>query len=77
MALLAGCQTGETMTPHEARDALVTTVEDTGALLDVPGWESSSDPTIQDCDSGKGVKYGYMYSSPMPTRWRITGRLWE
>ncbi len=64
--LLTACQPGETMTPHEARDQLVTTIEDTGALLDVPGWKRDFSPRIQECDGGNGVKYGYSYSSPPP-----------
>lgn len=66
VGLLTACQSGETMTPHEARDQLVTTIEDTGALLDVPGWKRASAPTIQECDGGNGVKDGYSYSSPPP-----------
>ena len=66
VGLLTACQSEEAMTPHEARDQLVATIEETGTLLDVPGWERASAPTIQDCDGGNGVKYGYSYSSPPP-----------
>ena len=36
VGLLTACQSEEAMTPHEARDQLVATIEETGTLLDVP-----------------------------------------
>lgn len=57
------------MTPHEARDALVKTIEDTAALIDAPGWSRTSAPEVESCalGGGEGVAYTYGYSSsPAP-----------
>lgn len=63
----AGCGAQEaSMTPEEARDTLTSVTRDTADLLGVDGWTESGVPTAQSCDSGSGLKWGYMYSAPLP-----------
>jgi len=56
------------MSPGEARDSLVSTVEDSAAQLDVAGWSRSHAPEVGDCGSGSGnrANYSYTYGAPAP-----------
>lgn len=56
------------MSPHEARDALVSTVEKSAAQLDVEGWSRSHAPEVGDCASrsGERANYSFTYGAPAP-----------
>ncbi|MGR6742433.1 hypothetical protein ACU6RU_10425 [Microbacterium sp. F1-18] len=67
--LLTGCTTNQhdTMTPHEARDTLISTIEESAALLDVSGWNRDHAAGVQSCGpDGTSAKYGYGYGAPQP-----------
>ncbi len=53
------------MTPHEARDALVSTIENSAALLNVTGWKPDG-PGVQRCGDGSRANYTYVYGAPQP-----------
>ncbi|WJM14896.1 hypothetical protein [Microbacterium arborescens] len=58
---------GDPMTPQEARDLLIATIEESAALLHVPGWNSDGAPGVQKCGpDGTSAKYGYGYGAPQP-----------
>ncbi len=67
--MLSGCtqSKGETMTPHEARDALVSTITDSAALLNITGWAATG-PEGGNCGAtaGTDVNYNYVYGAPQP-----------
>lgn len=47
----------DTVTPHEARNTLISTIRDSAALLDVSGWNSDGAPGVQSCGSdGQSAK---------------------
>lgn len=52
-----------TMSPSEARDALVRTIEDTAAQLDVHGWNRDHAPEIGECGAQR-ANYAYGYGAP-------------
>ncbi|MDF2562712.1 MAG: hypothetical protein K0R99_4158, partial [Microbacterium sp.] len=55
------------MTPHEARDTLISTIEESAALLDVSGWNRDHAANVQSCGpDGQSAKYGYGYGAPQP-----------
>ncbi len=56
------------MTPHEARDALVSTIENSAALLNVTGWNRAHAPEAGNCGAAAGtdVNYTYVYGAPQP-----------
>lgn len=56
------------MSPEQAKDALVSTVEDSAALLDVSGWTWDGAPEVGNCGqrSGDRVNYTYGYGAPPP-----------
>lgn len=56
------------MTPAEARDALITTIEDSAAQLDVVGWHRDHAPEVGDCGGQQGERadYAYGYGAPAP-----------
>lgn len=56
------------MTPTEARDALVTTIEDSAAKLDATGWNRDHAPEVGDCDGQQGERanFTYGYGAPAP-----------
>ncbi|MDQ1215476.1 MULTISPECIES: hypothetical protein [Microbacterium] len=55
------------MTPHEARDTLISTIEESAALLDVSGWNRDHAAGVQSCGpDGTSAKYGYGYGAPQP-----------
>jgi len=68
--LLSGCAQSkeETMTPHEARDVLVSTIENSAALLNVTGWNRDHAPEVGNCGATRGtrVSYSYGYGAPQP-----------
>ena len=47
------------MTPTEARDALVTTIEDSAAKLDATGWNRDHAPEVGDCDGQQGERANF------------------
>lgn len=57
-----------TASADEARDALVSTVEDSAAQFDVAGWSRSHAPEVGDCGPGSGdrANYSYTYGAPAP-----------
>lgn len=67
---LAGCAQSkeDSMTPAEARDALVSTIEDSAAQLNVAGWHRDHAPEVGDCGNQQGqrVNYSYGYGAPAP-----------
>ncbi|MEV7875990.1 hypothetical protein [Microbacterium sp. NPDC089188] len=69
---VSGCAiTGESkMDPDEARDALVSTVEESAAQLDVTGWARSHAPEAGNCGSrsGQRANYSFVYGAPAPVR---------
>lgn len=56
------------MSPGEARDALVSTVEDSAAQIGVAGWSRSHAPEVGDCGSRSGdrANYSYTYGAAAP-----------
>lgn len=68
--LLAACTFSQeaTMTPSEARDALIRTIEDTAAQLDVQGWNRDGAAEVGNCGAQRGerVNYTYGYGAPAP-----------
>lgn len=56
------------MAPEDARDVLVSIIQDTAAKLSVSGWNEDGAPGIQSCDASRagGVKFGYGYGAPQP-----------
>ncbi|WP_307218999.1 hypothetical protein [Microbacterium sp. SORGH_AS_0888] len=57
------------MTPEQARDTLVSTIEDSAALLPrVTGWNRDHAPNFSDCGAIQGtrVHFGYGYGAPQP-----------
>ena len=67
VAACAGAE-GDDMSPEQARDALVRTVEDSAALLDVSGWTWDGAPEVGNCGQSRGerVDYSYGYGAPRP-----------
>ncbi|MDQ1215478.1 hypothetical protein QE411_000339 [Microbacterium arborescens] len=66
---VTGCGTNqkEMMTPHEARDTLISTIEDSAALLGVSGWNRDHAAGVQSCGAdGTSAKYSYGYGAPQP-----------
>lgn len=70
LLLAAGCggKTETEMTPDEARDALVQTIEDTAARLELKGWNSDRSPEPGNCGERRGefVNFMYGYGAPSP-----------
>lgn len=62
--MLSGCAQSkeQTMTPHEARDALVSTITDSAALLNITGWKPDG-PGVQRCGDGSSANYTYVYGA--------------
>ena len=58
----------EEVSPEQARDALVSTVEDSAALLNVSGWTWDGAPEVGNCGQSRGerVNYTYGYGAPPP-----------
>ena len=56
------------MSPEQARDALVSTVESSAKLLDAQGWTWDGAPEVGNCgqQSGDRVNYTYGYGAPPP-----------
>lgn len=56
------------MTPTEARDTLVQTIEDTAAQLDVQGWNRDHAAEVGNCGAKRGerVNYSYGFGAPAP-----------
>lgn len=56
------------MTPGEARDALVATVQNTAARLNVEGWNEDRSPEPGNCGERRGdaVNFMYGYGAPSP-----------
>jgi len=56
------------MSPEQARDALVSTVEESASLLNVRGWTWDGAPEVGNCGqrSGERVNYTYGYGAPPP-----------
>lgn len=57
------------MTPEQARDALVSTIHDSAALLPrVTGWNRDHAPEATDCGArmGTNAKFAYGYGAPQP-----------
>lgn len=68
--LTAGCggEMETKMTPDEARDALVATIENTASRLDIEGWNSDRSPEPGNCGERRGelVNFMYGYGAPSP-----------
>lgn len=55
------------MTPNDARDALISTTQETADLLDVDGWTAEGTPLAEGCGSDEqNVKWSYFYGAPLP-----------
>ncbi len=66
----SGCAAGQasSLSPDQARGALVSTVENTSKILDVDGWTWDGAPEVGNCGqrSGERVNYTYGYGAPPP-----------
>ena len=66
----SGCATGQaaSLSPDQARDALVSTVENTSKILDVEGWTWDGAPEVGNCGQRRGERanYTYGYGAPAP-----------
>jgi hypothetical protein len=58
------------MSPEQARDTLVSTVEETSTVLDVSGWARTGAPEVGNCGDrpGERANYNYGYSAPPQSR---------
>lgn len=68
-SLMTACAPKEdVVAPEESRGALVATVQDAAALLDLEGWNEDGAPGVQGCDAdgAAGVKWNYGYGAPQP-----------
>lgn len=67
---VSGCAATEEskMSPAEARAALVSTVEESAAQLDVAGWARSHAPEVGNCGSrpGERANFSFVYGAPAP-----------
>lgn len=56
------------MSPAEARDALVSTIEKSAGQLQVDGWSRSHAPEVGNCGARRGERadYSYSYGAPAP-----------
>lgn len=56
------------MSPSDASETLVTTVEATAEVLDANGWTWDGAPEVGNCGTGRGarVNYTYGYGAPPP-----------
>lgn len=68
MTAACGTTMEAAMTPDEARDALVTTIENTASKLDVGGWNRDRSPEPGNCGERRGelVNFMYGYGAPSP-----------
>lgn len=59
---------GDAMSPQEARDRLVSTVEHSAAQLDVDGWARAHAAEAGNCGAtaGTDVDFTYVYGAPQP-----------
>ncbi len=54
------------MTPNDAREALISTTQETADLLDVDGWTAEGAPLAEGCGSGEeNVKWSYFYGASL------------
>lgn len=53
VSVVTACAQGESMSPQESRDKLVTLINDTAALISSEGWDETGAP-IGSCSSGSG-----------------------
>lgn len=65
------------MTTDQARDALVTTIENSASKIDVVGWNRDSAAEVGNCGSHRGerVNYMYGYGAPAPDNDRAADAL--
>lgn len=63
-----GTEKEAVMTPDEARDALVATIENTASKLNVDGWNRDRSPEPGNCGERRGelVNFMYGYGAPSP-----------
>ncbi|KEP76072.1 hypothetical protein HR12_10605 [Microbacterium sp. SUBG005] len=70
LMMLAACTTSKeaTMSPSEARDTLIRTIQDTAAQLEVQGWNRDGAAEVGNCGAQRGerVNYTYGYGAPAP-----------
>lgn len=68
LMLLAACTASEeeTVTPSEARDTLIRTIEDTAAQLDVKGWNRDHAAEVGNCGAQRGERVNYSYGAGAP-----------
>lgn len=70
LVLFAACTPSKeaTMTPSEARNTLIRTIEDTAAQLDVQGWNRDHAAEVGNCGARRGdrANYTYGYGAPAP-----------
>lgn len=55
------------MTPDEARDALVATIENTASKVNVGGWNHDRSPEPGDCGERRGERVDFMYGYGAPS----------
>lgn len=67
---VSGCAAGQadSLSPVQARDALLSTVENTSQILDNDGWTWDGAPEVGNCGQRRGerVNYTYGYGAPPP-----------
>lgn len=70
LLVVSACGTSKEaeMSPDEARNALVSTIEASAAQLDVAGWSRSHAPEVGDCGAQAGMRanYSFTYGAPAP-----------
>ncbi len=69
-SILSCCEVTPTssLSPADARDGLVKTIEDSAAKLDARRWSRDHAPEVGDCDGQQGERanYTYGYGAPAP-----------